>query len=148
MCASARVFRCGRKARVPCTTPQKLMSNSHSICAWSISSNGPISATPALLTTMPSAGCAAIASRANCAMSSGAPTSTRCTLTLRAGSDLGRERLQPGLVAIGQREIAAALRKLDCQRAADAARRSSKAGKTTLVYWAAVLSKPASNSHP
>ncbi|MGY4438934.1 hypothetical protein ACVW04_001716 [Bradyrhizobium sp. LM2.3] len=32
---------------------------------------------------------------------------------LACGSDLGRERLQPGLVAIGEREIAAAPRKLD-----------------------------------
>ena len=48
--------RCGRKARVPCTTPQKLMLISQSICAWSISLNWPSSATPALLMTMLSAG--------------------------------------------------------------------------------------------
>src|SRR6478609_1879219 len=60
----------------------ELMSNSQSICAWSISSNEPISATPALLTTMPSAGCAVVASFANRAMSSGSPTSTRWMLTL------------------------------------------------------------------
>jgi hypothetical protein len=47
---------------------------------------------------------------------------------LACGSDLGRERLQPGLVAIGEREIAAPPRKLDRQRAADAACRSGDGG--------------------
>ena len=47
---------------------------------------------------------------------------------LSASSDLGRERLQPGLVAIGEREIAAAPRQLDGQRPADAAGGSRNGG--------------------
>lgn len=47
---------------------------------------------------------------------------------LACGADLGRERLQPGLVAIGEREIAAAPCKLDRQCAADAACRSGDSG--------------------
>ncbi len=61
MWASRWRARCGRKARVPCTTPQKLMFISHSICAWSISAKVPIRATPALLTTMLRPGCADVA---------------------------------------------------------------------------------------
>ena len=37
MWASRWRARCGRNARVACTTPQKLMFISQSICAWSIS---------------------------------------------------------------------------------------------------------------
>jgi hypothetical protein len=47
---------------------------------------------------------------------------------LAGASDLGRERLQPGLVAIGKCKVAAAARKLDGQRAADAAGRSGYGG--------------------
>ena len=70
--------RCGKKARVPCTTPQKLMLMSHSIWAWSTSLNVPISATPALLTTMLRFGCAATAAlRKTLDLPRAAPTSTR-----------------------------------------------------------------------
>ena len=48
---------------------------------------------------------------------------------LAVSSDLGRKRLQPGLVVIGERQIAAALRKLDGKRAADAAGRSRDGGR-------------------
>ena len=65
ICASRCFDRCGRNARVPCTTPQKLMLISHSICAWSTSLKAPSSATPALLMTMLSEGWAAMAACAN-----------------------------------------------------------------------------------
>src|SRR3954454_12619480 len=127
MCASPSVFRCGRKARVPCTTAQKLMSDSQSICAWSISSNEPIS----------HAGI--VDDDAERGMRGGGLTRELRDVVgladvdamqadLACGSDLGRERLQPGLVAIGEREIAAAPRKLDRQRTADAACRSGDGG--------------------
>ncbi|MGY4379681.1 hypothetical protein ACVWZ3_007320 [Bradyrhizobium sp. i1.3.6] len=47
---------------------------------------------------------------------------------LACGTDLGGERLQSGLVAVGEREIAAATSELDRQRAANAARRSRDGG--------------------
>src|SRR5258706_457728 len=74
---------CGRNARVECTTPQKLMLISHSICAWSISVNWPSSATPALLTTMLRPGWRPLAACAKASISLGSPTSTRCTVTFR-----------------------------------------------------------------
>src|SRR5262249_7516529 len=47
---------------------------------------------------------------------------------LAAAADLGRERLQPGFVAIGKREVAAALAQLQRERPADAAGGSSDSG--------------------
>lgn len=44
-------------------------------------------------------------------------------------SHLDGKRFQAGLVTIGEREVAAALRKLDCERATDAARRSRDSGR-------------------
>ena len=83
ICASRCFARCGRNARVPCTTPQKLMLISHSICAWSTSLKAPSSATPALLMTMLSEGWAAMAAFENSWICAGSPTSTRCVVTLR-----------------------------------------------------------------
>src|SRR3954469_21500349 len=83
ICASRCFDRIGRNARVPCTVPQKLMLNSQSICACSISLNEPSNATPALLTTMFSFGCAALAAAAKSAIWPASPTSTRCVVTLR-----------------------------------------------------------------
>src|SRR5713226_1643256 len=74
---------CGRNARVECTTPQKLILISQSICAWSISLNWPSSATPALLTRMLRPGWPATAACAKTSISLGSPTSTRCTVTFR-----------------------------------------------------------------
>src|SRR5713226_452145 len=81
MWASRWRARCGRNARVECTTPQKLMSISQSICAWSISLNWPSRATPALLTTMLSPGWAKVAACAKAAICCGSLTSTRWTVT-------------------------------------------------------------------
>ena len=93
ICASRCRERCGRKARVPCTTPQKLMLNSQSICAWSTSSNSPSSATPALLMTMLSAGMGRDRGSArNPGSAPGSPTSTRCVVTLRPGFCRSRRR--------------------------------------------------------
>ena len=130
ICASRCRDKIGRKARVPCTVPQKLMLNSQSICACSISLNWPSKATPALLMTMLSLGCAAVAAAANSAICAGSPTSTRCVATLRAArlGDLGGDRLQPGLVAVGQRQVAAARGQFERQRAADAAGRAGHGG--------------------
>src|SRR5258705_2442045 len=83
MWASGFRASCGRKARVACTTPKKLMLISHSICAWSISVNWPSSATPALLMTMLRPGWPAIAACAKASISLASPTSTRCTVTFR-----------------------------------------------------------------
>ena len=46
--------------------------------------------------------------------------------------DLGGDQLQPGLVAIGEREIGAARRQFERQRAADAARRPGHSGGRAL----------------
>ena len=86
MCAARCFERCGRNARVPCTTPQKLMLISHSICAWSTSLKAPSSATPALLMTMLSCGWAAMAAFANSWICAGSPTSTRWVDTLRVAT--------------------------------------------------------------
>src|SRR5258707_5906991 len=83
MWASRWRARCGRKARVECTTPKKLMLISHSICAWSISVNWPSRATPALLTTMLRPGWRPLAACAKASISLASATSTRCTVTFR-----------------------------------------------------------------
>ena len=99
---------------------------SHSICAWSISLNLPSRATPALLMTMLSPGCAAIAplrERRDLAGLADIEAMYRHLSRLALG-DLGGDRLQSRLVAIGQRQVAAARRQLERQRAADAAGRA------------------------
>ena len=133
MCASRCRERCGRKARVECTTPQKLMLISQSICAWSISLNWPSSATPALLTTMLSAGMGRDRGLREgrdlrgLADIDAVHRDLACDLRLRLG-DLGGDRLQAGLVAIGEREIAAARGEFQRQRPADAAGGSGHGG--------------------
>src|SRR5690242_14597248 len=49
MWPSPAALRCGRKALVPCTTPQKLMFMSHSKSSYRVSSMVAPRATPALL---------------------------------------------------------------------------------------------------
>src|ERR1700676_710918 len=129
MWASRWRERCGRKARVACTTPQKLMFISQSICAWSISLNWPSSATPALLTTMLRPGWLDVAARANASIWLGSDTSTRWVVTFRMGfGDFGGDSLQSRLVAIGQRQVAAARRELKRQRPADTTGRAGDGG--------------------
>jgi len=55
----------------------------------------------------------------------------RADLALAVAGNLGGDLLQPGLVAIGQRQIAAACGELQRQRAADAARRAGDGGGTS-----------------
>ena len=112
--------------------PQKLMLNSQSICAWSISLNWPSRATPALLMTMFSEGWALVAAARNLDLAGlGNIEAVRADLALAVAGDLGGDLLQPGLVAIGQRQIAAACGELQRQRAADAARRAGDGGGTS-----------------
>ncbi len=63
----------------------------------------------------------------------GSPTSTRCVVTLRVPglADLGGELLQPGLVAVGEREVAAACGQLQRERAADAAGGAGHGGRAS-----------------
>ena len=133
ICAAGCCARCGRNARVACTMPQKLMLNSQSICAWSISLNWPSSATPALLMTMLSDGWARDRGLREILDLAGLADidAVRADLALAVAADLGGDRLQPGLVAIGQRQIAAARGELQRQRAADAAGRAGDGGGTS-----------------
>jgi hypothetical protein len=105
---------------------------SHSICAWSTSSKAPSRATPALLMTMFRPGWLAMPLLQNPGSVPGSPTSTRCVLDLPPGnfSDFGGELLQPGLVAIGEREAAAA-RGSSAPSAADAAGGAGHGGRAS-----------------
>ena len=118
---------------MPCTTPQKLMLISHSICAWSTSLKAPSSATPALLMTMLSEGWAAMAALRKFLDLRGLADidAMRRDLAPARLADLGGDLLQPGLVAIGEREVAAARGQLQRQRAADAAGGAGHGGRTS-----------------
>ncbi len=131
MWASRCCARCGSSARVVRTTPQKLMFISQSICAWSISVKLPISATPALLMTMLRPGCAAMAASRECGdlVRLGNVDAMDRDFRRAGFSDFGRQRLQAGLIAIGQREIAAARGQFLRQRAADAAGSAGQGGR-------------------
>src|SRR6266702_2483105 len=83
ICAAGCFSRCGRKARVACTTPQKLMLISQSICACSTSLKLPSSATPALLMTMLRPRWEAMAAAAKSWICLTSATSTRCVVTSR-----------------------------------------------------------------
>ena len=94
ICASGCFDRCGRKARVPCTTPQKLMLISHSICAWSTSLNCAEQGDAGIVDDDVEVGMRGDRRRWRIpAICAGSPTSTRCIVTLRrAGlADLGGE---------------------------------------------------------
>ncbi len=133
ICASRCFERCGRNARVPCTTPQKLMLISHSICAWSTSSKAPRRATPALLMTMFSCGWAAMAALREFLDLGGLADIDAVGRYLARGglADLGRHLLQPGLVAVGERQVAAARGQLQRERAADAAGGAGHGGRAS-----------------
>ena len=118
---------------MPCTTPQKLMLISHSICAWSTSLKAPSRATPALLMTMfrPGWRCDRRLRKILDLAGLADVDAMRADLPPGNFSDLGGDLLKPGLVAIGERKIAAARGQFQREGAADAAGGAGHGGRTS-----------------
>ena len=133
ICASGCFDRCGRKARVPCTTPQKLMLISHSICAWSTSSNVAEQRHAGIVDDDVERGMRRDGGLREILDLRGLADidAVRRDLARACLADLGGERLQSGLVAIGQREVAAARGQFQRQRAADAAGGAGDGGRAS-----------------